>query len=473
MAELKMTRIALAVALAIAVGGCALSQAPKGADLRAQAMPNAPLPESWKAGAPAGEVADGWLTRFNDPQLMALVEEAMANNPDIRVASARIEQASAIVTASGGSLWPSVVAYGRGGGSLSDGSGLTGGGINVTWELDLWGRVRAQRAAATAQYDTTLVDLVWARQLLAANVARAWCLAIEAGQQRGYAEQSITATENLISLEAARQRVGNTDGAAVSTAREALATRRDALEQLKLTESQARRALELLLGRYPAAEIAIASKLPALPEPIPAGLPSQLLERRPDLISAERKVAASFYLVEEAKAVRLPTIKLTAGVNVIESSLFVLADRSNPAFSAGAGIMAPLFTGGALQAQVEAKSAEQKVAIAAYTVTAQRAYADVENSLAANIALQERAKQLDARVVENRRQVELAGHRLRIGSADRRALLNEELGLIAAQGEQLRVQSDARVQRVNLHLALGGDFVVPPPPPQQAEPAIK
>ena len=458
MADFNLSRAALAVALALVAGGCALQSPPKGADLRAQTLPNAPLPESWKAGAPSGQFADGWLTRFNDPQLLALVNEAMANNPDLKVAAARIEQASAIVTASGGSLWPSVVAYGRTGGKLSDGSGLTGGGLSVNWELDLWGRVRSQRAAATAQYDSTVADLAWARQSLAAGVARAWYLAIEAQQQRKLAEQSITATQSLIKLEETRQRVGNTDGTAVSTAREALAARQNALEQLKLAETQAQRALELLLGRYPAAEIAVASALPAMPEAVPGGLPSQLLERRPDIISAERKVAASFYAVEEAKAARLPTIKLTAGVNVIESSLFVLKDRDNPVWSAGAGIVAPLFTGGALQAQVEARTAEQKVAVAAYTAAGQRAFADVENALAANIALQARAKQLDAQVLENRRQVELAGHRLRVGSVDRRALINEELGLIAAQGEQLRVQSDARVQRVNLHLALGGDF---------------
>ncbi|QSI78075.1 MULTISPECIES: efflux transporter outer membrane subunit [Niveibacterium] len=458
MADFNLSRAAFAVALALVAGGCALQSPPKGADLRAQTLPNAPLPESWKAGAPSGQFEDGWLARFNDPQLIALVNEAIANNPDLKVAAARIEQASAIVTASGGSLWPSVMAYGRTGGKMSDGSGLTGGGLSVNWELDLWGRVRSQRAAATAQYDSTVADLAWARQSLAAGVARAWYLAIEAQQQRKLAEQSIAATQSLIKLEETRQRVGNTDGTAVSTAREALAARQDSLEQLKLAETQTQRALELLLGRYPAAELAVAGNMPAMPEAVPAGLPSQLLERRPDIISAERKVAASFYMVEEAKAARLPAIKLTAGVNSIDSSLFVLADRNNPVWSMGAGIVAPLFTGGALQAQVEAKTAEQKAAVAAYTAAGQRAFADVENALAANVTLQTRAKQLDARVLENRRQVELANHRLRVGSIDRRALINEELGLIAVQGEQLRVQSDARVQRVNLHLALGGDF---------------
>jgi len=462
MTDPRLSRVALAIALALAAGGCALQSAPPGADLRAQVLPNAPLPESWKAGAPAGRFADGWLASFNDPQLLALVDEAMANNPDLKVAAARIEQASAVVTAAGGSLWPAVFAYGRGGGKMSDGSGLTGGGLSVNWELDLWGRVRSQRAAATAQYDSTVADLAWARQSLAASVARAWFIAIEARQQRLLAEKAIGATRLLIGLEETRQRVGNTDGMAVSTAREALAARQDALEQVKLAETQAQRGLELLIGRYPAAELAVAGAQPALPGPVPAGLPSELLERRPDIVSAERKVAASFYMVEEAKAARLPTIKLTLGVNSIHSSLFILADRDNPVWSAGAGIMAPIFTGGALQAQVEAKTAEQKAAVAAYVGAGQRAFADVESALATNIALQERGRLLDAKVTENRRQIELAGHRLRIGSGDRRAIVNEELGLISAQGEQLRLQSDARVQRVNLYLALGGDFVVAP-----------
>jgi len=458
MADPRISRTALTVVLALAAGGCAMQSAPRGGDLRTEVLPNASLPESWKTGAPTGQFSDGWLARFNDPQLLALVDEAMANNPDLKVAAARIEQASAVVTAAGGSLWPAVVAYGRAGGKMSDGSGLTGGGILVNWELDLWGRVRAQRAAATAQYDSTVADLAWARQSLAAGVARAWYLAIEARQQRLLAEQAISATRSLIGLEEARQRIGNTDGTAVSTARDALVARQDALEQVKLAETQTQRALELFLGRYPAAELAVAGAMPAMPEPVPAGLPSELLERRPDIVSAERKVAASFYMIEEAKAARLPTIKLTLGVNTIHSSLFVLKDRDNPVWSAGAGIMAPLFTGGALQAQVEAKTAEQQAAVAAYVGAGQRAFADVENALATNIALQVRAKLLDTRVVENRRQVDLAANRLRIGSNDRRAVLNEQLGLIGVQGEQLRVQGDARVQRVNLFLSLGGDF---------------
>ena len=109
---------------------------------------------------------------------------------------------------------------------------------------------------------------------------------------------------------------------------------------------------------------------------VPAGLPSQLLERRPDVIAAERRVASSFYRTEESKAARLPAIKLTAGANSIDSSLFVLQDRNNPVWSFGAGLLVPIFTGGTLQAQVDVRTAEQKAAVASYASTGQRAFAD-------------------------------------------------------------------------------------------------
>ena len=451
----------LVLALALALGGCALKSPPSPADLRAQTLPAAAVPESWKAGAPSGTFAAGWLASFQDPQLLALVDEALRNNPDLKVAAARIEQANATVAAVSGGLWPSVAAYGRAGGKVSDGSGLTGAALTVNWELDLWGRVRSEQAAARAQYSATEADYAWARQTIAASVARAWFLASEARQQRQLAEQSVSATEKLLALEETRKRVGNADDSAVSNIREALVARRDAVAQLKLTESQSLRAIELLVGRYPAAEIEAPSRLTELPPDIPAGLPSQLLERRPDVIAAERRVASSFYRTEESKAARLPAIKLTAGANSIDSSLFVLQDRNNPVWSFGAGLLVPIFTGGTLQAQVDVRTAEQKAAVASYASTGQRAFADVENALASNIALTARKSLAERKLRENQRQVQLAQTRLKVGAGDMRAVINEELGLLGAQGELLRLQSEALVQRVNLHLALGGDFASP------------
>src|SRR5204863_648509 len=130
--------------------------------------------------------------------------------------------------------------------------------------------------------------------------------------------------------------------------------------------AQALRSLELLLGRYPAAEIAVAQRLAPMPAAVSVGMPAELLERRPDVIAAERRVAAAFSRVGEAKAARLPRIALTAGGSNISSDVFVLKDRSNPAFSFGANLVAPIYQGGVLQAQVEIRTAEQKEAVADY-----------------------------------------------------------------------------------------------------------
>ena len=124
----------------------------------------------------------------------------------------------------------------------------------------------------------------------------------------------------------------------------------------------------MLIGRYPAAAASVSAQLPAQPDAVPAGLPSELLERRPDVVAAERRVAAAFNRVGEAKAARLPAIALTTGVSAISSDLFVLKDRDNPIWNLGANLLAPLFKGGALKTQVEIRTAEQQQAVAAYAV---------------------------------------------------------------------------------------------------------
>ncbi len=224
----------------------------------------------------------------------------------------------------------------------------------------------------------------------------------------------------------------------------------------------------MLLGRYPSAAIETAADLPVLPPPIPAGLPSQLLERRPDIVAAERRVAAAFHNVSEAKAARLPTISLSAAGSSISSELFVLQDRDNPVWSAGAALLAPIYQGGALVAKVDIRTAEQKQALAEYARAGLRAFSDVENAMSSESTLRSRERLLTQAVVDNERALELAEVRYRVGASDLRAVSQQQLALLSARTTLLRVRSEARVQRVNLHLALGGDFEMTPPP---AEPA--
>ena len=205
-----------------------------------------------------------------------------------------------------------------------------------------------------------------------------------------------------------------------------LQTFRDAAQNLDLAYQQALRALETLAGRYPAAVVAVRPELAPAPAPVPVGMPSELLERRPDVIAAERRVAAAFYRVEEAKAARLPRISLTAAVTSISSELFVLKEQDNPVWSVGASLMAPLFLGGQLQAQVEIRTAEQKQAVAEYGRIGARAFGEVENALSAGFALDAREAILRQAVAENERALELANIRYRVGSGDLRGVLAAE-----------------------------------------------
>jgi multidrug efflux system outer membrane protein len=453
---------ALAVGAVGLIAGCAIKDPPAAADIQREALANTTVPGGWKAGGGMAQpVADRWLESFHDPALVALVEEALTYNADLKVAAARVEQAAGYVEVAEASLYPAVGVLAHGGGkSGGDGSGLRGVFLNASLELDVWGRIRYGRAAAQAQYASADADYAFARQSLAALVAKGYFLAIEATLQRAIAQEVLGAAEELQRLAQERQRIGAGDEQAVAEARANVGSYRDTLRQLDNARDQALRALELLLGRYPAAEVGVAPQLAEMPAPVPVGLPSELLERRPDVIAAERRVAAAFNRVEEAKAAQLPRISLTAGGSSVSSELFVLQEHSNPVWSLGANLIAPLYQGGALRAQVEIRTAEQKLALADYARIAQRAFSDVEGALAAEVALRDREAILVENVKDNQRALELAQIQYRVGKIDLRAVEQRQLTLYGARTSRLQVQSEQLAQRVNLHLALGGSFEV-------------
>ena len=459
----RLASFILVVCGALQIAGCALNTPPDAGEIRGQALPNLAVPSQWSAkGGAAGGVANNWLAAFNDPKLDAVVFEAIENNPDLRVAAARVEQAAGYVRLSGATLYPQVNLLARGGGPMGgDSSGLQGAGIIANWEVDLWGRVRAGREAAQLQYVSAELDTEYARQSIAALVAKSWFLATEARLQKAITEDMMRSAERIVGLAQDRTRIGKGDEYDVTLAQANLQTYRDAVQQLDLSYRQALRALEALIGRYPAAAVDVPPRLAATPGPVPVGMPSELLERRPDIVAAERRVAVAFYRTEEAKAARLPRISLVASVSSVSSELFVLKDRDNPVWSAGASVLAPIYLGGALQSQVEIRTAEQKQAVAEYGRVGARAFGEVENALSSGFTLEERVAILTRAVAENERALELANVRYRVGSGDLRAVQQQQLVVYAARTALLRVQGEQLVQRVNLHLALGGNFETP------------
>jgi NodT family efflux transporter outer membrane factor (OMF) lipoprotein len=452
----------LAPAVAAAMAGCALAPPPTTDELQREVLAHTTVPSAFRAGGGvAAPVADRWLAAFDDPALAALVIEALAFNADLRVSAARVEQAAGYVKVANASLLPTVGVFAMGGGKSGGSGGLDGIFLNASLELDVWGRIRYGGAAAEQQSAAFIADYAYARQSLAAMVAKSWFMAIEAGLQRAIAQDALRSAEEQLRLAQERLRVGSGNELAVAQARVNVGGYRDALRQIELAREQALRALELLVGRYPGAEIAVAGRLSPMPPPVPVGMPSQLLERRPDVVAAERRVAAAFNRVGEARAAQLPRISLTAGGSSVSSDLIELKDTGNPIWSLGANLIAPLYQGGALRAQVEIRTAEQKQAVAEYARAGQRAFGEAEGALAAENALRERGSILDAAIRDNERALELAKIQYRVGTIDLGTVEQRQLALYSARTSRLRVQSEQLAQRVNLYLALGGGFEEP------------
>ena len=457
--RIPSVRWILAPALAAAIAGCAIKPPPSAADLRRDTLQHTGIPPTWTAaGAAPAPIAARWLATFNDPALSALVDEALVYNADLQRAAARVEQATALVAVASGDLFPSVGLSAIRSGKSGGGGGLNAVFLNASLELDIWGRLRYIQAAAEAQSAATEADFAFARQSLAALVAKSWFVAIEAGMQRALAQETVRSGETLLRLAQDRFRIGSGDEQAVAEANASVGGYRDTLRQTEQAREQALRALEILLGRYPAAEVAVAQRLASMPAPVPAGVPLEILERRPDVIAAERRVAAAFARIGEAKAAQLPRISLTAGGSSLSSDVILLQERNNPVWGLGGNIFAPIYQGGALRAQVDVRTAEQKEAMADYARIAQRSFGEVENALATETALREREAILAAAIRDNERALELAQIQYRVGRVDFRVVEQRQLTLYGARSTRVHVQAEQLAQRVNLYLALGGSF---------------
>lgn len=444
----------LAVAL---LGGCSVAPPPTTEDVVAEALPETTrIPEQFAAAAveDSGEVDDGWIRSFGDPQLEALVAEALENNLNLRVSAAQLDRAAGLARLAGAGLKPTVSLAADvaevGGDDLVSGSSASAG-LAVSWEADVWGRVRAEKAVGEESLAASVADFEFARQSLAAATARSWFLATEFRMQVAQAETTAEIYRETLRLVEVKYDVGRVSMQEVHLARADLASAEEALRQARSGHEQALRSLEVLLGRYPAADIATAPELVPVPPPIPVGIPSAILERRPDLRAAERRVAAAFYQSEEARLAKLPRFTLNAGVGGSDA-------LSGAISSLAAGLFAPLYSGGALAAQVETANADQQAAIAAYGQAVLTAFEEVEAALTNEKLYAERQGFLESVVEENGKALELTRVRFDVGQTDLLSVLQIQARVVAAEIALIRIQNERLAQRVNLHLALGGSF---------------
>lgn len=450
----------------VALSGCAVKQPPPIEQTVEEALPETteiPLDYAAAAGTAKGAVVDGWLKTFGDPELEAIVAEAIENNLNLQAAVARVDQAAGFATQAGAELTPVVGLGGQGlareGLSATDPS-LSGSGValNASWELDLWGRVRSQAQAGQAAFEGAQYQLEWAYQSVAAQTAKVWFLVTEASLQKNLAEEALELYEETLVIVEKKYELGQVTSREVALARANVAQGKNIVRSAEGAKQQASRALEVILGRYPAAEIDGADDLVATPPPIPVGIPSELLERRPDLRAAERNIAARFLSIQTAEAARLPRISLTAGAGSTSGELTdILAVDSNY-WSVGANFMAPIFQGGALAAQVDINSAQFQEAMAGYGLLALTAFSEVEQGLANDQLLGEREELLREVVAESTEALRVATTQFDVGKVDLLSVLQQQGQVVRANVDLLSIRDQRLQTRVDLHLALGGSF---------------
>ena len=426
---------------------------------------HADIPQSWVSGNSdaASSEQDNWIASFGDETLAKIVNESLANNHDLQIAAAALDRAVAESKQARAKLAPTMnlnssatrndMGQSGGGESPTNEFGLS---LDVSWEADVWGRIRAGNKAAAYDYYAVEYDLEAARQLFAAQTIKAYFLAIETTRQLALSQSFEANLQKTLDVTQAFYDQGLTSLQDTHVIKADLARAKESVQNAHSAQLHALRSLEILIGRYPAADIATGAAFPAMPDPIAVGIPSDVLESRPDIRAAERRVAAAFYRIEQAKTAKLPTITLTGSYGRNSSQLSNLTDPTNMIWNVAGGLLFPIFNAGKLDAEIDIKTTEQETAIANYKKTALNTFLEVETALSNEDLFRTRQKHLDDAFVNAQASEMIADAHFKIGEIDLLDLLQIKGSTITTNSNRIRAQRELLDQRVNLHLALGG-----------------
>lgn len=409
----------------------------------------------------------GWRAFFPDPRLQALIATALANNRDLRMAALRIEEARAQYGIQSADRWPTVNAA-AGASRARTPDVLTNGrsnlssryevGLNLAaFELDFFGRVRSLNEAALAQYLATREARQAAQISLVAEVAKAYLT------ERAYAEQQALAQKTLQGREAAyelaqkRFDVGASSALDLRLGESLLQSARVSLATLARQRAQAENALTLLVGT-PLADISPAPAPSAQNAviAIPAGLPSDLLARRPDIRAAEQQLIAANANIGAARAAFFPRISLTAGVGTASPALSGLFDAGTQTWSFAPQLLLPIFDAGRNRANLDLAQVRKNLMIANYEKAIQTAFREVADTLVARAALDDQVAAQQAMQRAEAERLELSALRFQNGVDSSLAVLDAERELFAAEQQLVQTLLLRQVNAVDLYRALGG-----------------
>lgn len=462
---MKLVTPFLSIATVLMLVSCAT---PMKTEEREQAIEKAAVesiktPAEWSTEvAKSVEIPMRWLESFNDPQMLKLIKEGKTNNIDLQVAAGNMDKAWLLAKQSGAALKPTAdLSLGRTQSGSAEGGASRSNvaiGLQANWELDVWGRIRSGIYAADARSQSAKADYIFAQHSLSANIAKTYFKVIEAKLQADITRKNLKILTETMRITRVKYDNGLSSGQDIALNSANLASAKEQLITIEGSQREAIRALEVLLGRYPNAALEITNVLPRLPAPPPAGVPSEILERRPDIVSAERQIAVAFNATEQARTARLPRFALTAALNGASTSLSDVIDPANVVWQLGANLIAPLFDGGKRKIDLEIASVEQKQAISNYAKKALAAFTEVENNLDQGRILANRENELNEVLRQSRKAYRIADLRYKEGETELLDTLQIQQQAIAAESNLLSIKRLQLEQRINLYLSLGGSW---------------
>lgn len=386
------------------------------------------------------------------------MQEALDNNYDLKAAAARVDAAREQARIDGATRWPQLSfapGYRRDALTAVE-TGAFEALFAMSWEIDVWGRIKSAQLAGAQEAEAVAADFYGARLSLAARTAQSYFELLEANLQVEVAEQSIKDRRVIVELVRGRFARGLTRGLDLRLVLTDLANAEAQLAAAHNRVQLVTRRLEVLLARYPANRLKKLSALPIPPTVLAAGLPSELLTRRPDLIAAWSRLQAMDSRVDSAKKTLLPRITLTAVGGTSSAALTELINPRAVAWNVAMGLVQPLFTGGRLKAGIRLNEARSEEALNQYQSTALNAFREVEQALAAERWLREQEQALKEAVEQTQASRKLAIYSYRQGLIEILTLLDSYRSTLNAQSAHLSVQRQLLSNRIDLYLALGG-----------------
>jgi outer membrane protein, multidrug efflux system len=469
-----------AIAVAALTAGCAV-----GPDYH---RPSAEVPPSWQPGAPWHEAAPedsalkgNWWELFHDPQLDPLVETALAGNQNLRVAAARLQQSQAELSIARSALVPAVELSGLASrGKDSANRPLSAYSVpnqstvqndfrlgpSVNYELDLFGRVRREVEGARASAEQAEADFENTRLILMATLVSDYFSLRETDAEMDVVRRSLDLQQGALKFVSSRHDLGFATGLDLAQQEALLDSSATQLELLQNQRNQLEHAIATLVGTAaPSFTLASSAQTPPLPAP-PVGLPSDLLQRRPDVASAERAMAAANARIGVARAAYFPTIDLAPGFGVPSlgwesSALASLFTAPSRLWSIGLSASQTLFDAGKTRANVRFADADYTAAVATYRQTVLTAMEEVENGITGLASLERAEVQAGASVRSAQRAFDIASERYKGGVDTYLDVITAQQTLLANQRQAVQIQGQQFTTAVFLVKALGGGWSQP------------